>query len=65
MIKVSGKEHVWREGMTIADLLNDLKDFHPYSVVRIDTTYVSRPNFEKTTIPDGAEVFLIPMIAGG
>ena len=65
MIKVSGKEHAWREGMTIADLLNDLQDSHPYAVVRIDTTYVSRPNFEKTVIPDGAEVCLVPMIAGG
>jgi thiamine biosynthesis protein ThiS len=65
MIKVAGKEYAWYAGMTIADLLNDLQDTHPYAVVRIDTTYVSRPNFEKTTIPDGAEVFLIPMIAGG
>ena len=65
MITVSGKEHAWYAGMTIADLLNDLQDTHPYAVVRIDTTYVSRPNFERTTIPDGAEIFLIPMIAGG
>ena len=65
MIKVSGKEHTWRKGMTITDLLNDIKDDHPYAVVRIDSTYVSRPNFDKTIIPDGAEVFLVPMIAGG
>ena len=65
MIKVSGKEHAWREGMTITDLLQDLQDSHTYAVVRIDSNYVSRPNFEKTTIPDGAEVFLVPMIAGG
>ena len=65
MIKVSGKEHAWRKGMTIADLLNDIEDDHPYAVVRIDSTYVSRPNFEKTIIPDGAEIFLVPMIAGG
>lgn len=65
MITVSGKEYAWREGMTIADLLNDIQDTHPYAVVRIDSTYVSRPNFEKTIIPDGAEVFLVPMIAGG
>lgn len=51
--------------MTISDLLNELADRHPYAVVRINETYVSRPNFDKTTIPDGAEVFLIPMIAGG
>jgi len=65
MITVSGKQHAWREGMTVADLLKDMQDSHPYAVVRINETYVSRPNFEKTVIPDGTEVFLVPMIAGG
>ncbi len=65
MIKVSGKTIAWREGMTIADLLNDLEESQPYAVVRIDETYITRPNFEKTTVPDGSEVFLIPMVAGG
>jgi thiamine biosynthesis protein ThiS len=65
MIKVSGKKQAWRQGMTIADLLKDMQDTHPYAVVRIDGTYVSRPNFEKTIIPDDAEVFLVPMVAGG
>lgn len=65
MIRVRGKEHPWREGMTVADLLKDLNDPYPYAVVRIDGTVISRPNFEKTAIPDGAEIFLIPMIAGG
>ena len=65
MIKVSENTITWREGMTISDLLDELGDPHPYAVVRINQTYVSRPNFDRTTIPDDAEVFLIPMIAGG
>ena len=65
MIKVSGKTLPWREGMTVSDLLREIDDTHPYAVVRIDERYVSRPNFEKALIPDGSEVFLIPMIAGG
>jgi thiamine biosynthesis protein ThiS len=65
MIKVAGKSVAWREGMTITDLLRELNDSHPYAVVRLDKKYVSRPNFNKTTIPDNVEVFLIPMIAGG
>ena len=65
MITVSGKKHDWREGMTVADFLKDMQDSHPYAVVRINETNVSRPNFEKTVIPDGTEVFLVPMIAGG
>jgi thiamine biosynthesis protein ThiS len=65
MIRVRGKEHPWREGMTVADLLKELNDPYPYAVVRINSSVISRPNFVKTAIPDGAEIFLIPMIAGG
>jgi thiamine biosynthesis protein ThiS len=65
VIKVSDKTVTWHAGMTISDLLNELDDPHPYAVVRINEKYVSRPNFDKTTIPDGSEIYLIPMIAGG
>jgi len=65
MVKASGHTVVWHEGMTITDLLSEIKDSHPYAVVRINDRYVSRPNFDKTTIPDNSEVFLIPMIVGG
>jgi thiamine biosynthesis protein ThiS len=65
MIQVAGKQMAWREGMTVSDLLDALEDPHPYAVVRINEQYVTRPNFEHTSVPDDAEVFLIPMIAGG
>jgi len=65
MIRIDGKKHSWREGMTIKDILKDLCDSHLYAVVRINDKHISRPHFEKTLIPDNSEVFLIPMIAGG
>jgi thiamine biosynthesis protein ThiS len=65
MIRVSGKQLPWHEGMTVSELLEALKDPHPYAVVRINEQYVTRPNFAKTIVPDNAQVFLIPMIAGG
>ena len=65
MSEVAGKQRPWWEGMTVSDLLDALKDPHPYAVVRINEQYVTRPNFEHTYVPDDAEVFLIPMIAGG
>jgi thiamine biosynthesis protein ThiS len=65
MIQVAGKQMAWRKGLTVSDLLDALKDPHPYAVVRINEQYVTQPNFEHTLIPDDAEVFLIPMIAGG
>ena len=65
MIRVAHQTIDWYEGMTISDLLIEINDPHPYAVVRINQTYVSRPNFDKTTVPDNAEVYLIPMVAGG
>ena len=65
MVKVSDKTVTWHAGMTVSELLNEIDDPHPYAVVRINENYVSRPNFDKTTIPDDSEVFLIPMIVGG
>jgi sulfur carrier protein len=65
MIRVNGKKHPWREGMTIEELLKELENSHHYVVIRINDKHVSKPYFEKTLIPDDAEVFLLPMIAGG
>ena len=65
MIKVKGRDFPWRAGMTVGDLLRDLNDSYPYAVVRINGKHVSRPDFEKTPIPDGSEIYLIPMVAGG
>ena len=65
MIQVADHTIEWREGMTISDLLSEIDDSYPYAAVRINKTYVSRPNFDRTTIPDDAEVYLIPMVAGG
>lgn len=55
----------WREGMTVAALLAELKDGHIYAVVKLDGKLVSRPHFETTPVPDGARLTPIPMIAGG
>ncbi len=65
MIRVAGREHPWRPGLTLADLLAETDALEGIPVVRIGEQYVSRPNFAKTPVPDGAEVFPIPMIAGG
>jgi len=65
VIKVSDRTVAWHEGMTITDLLQAIDDHHPYAVVRINNRYVSRPDFDRITIPDGSQIFLISMIAGG
>ena len=65
MITLDDKELPWREGMTLTDFLNSLDDPHDYAVVRVNGKYVSKPHFDSYLLPDRAEVFLIPMVAGG
>jgi sulfur carrier protein ThiS len=65
MVRVEGREFFWREGMTVADLLKELGDPYPYAVVRIGERLISRPDFNKATVPNDSEVFLIPLISGG
>lgn len=65
MIHVDEKEFAWREGLTVAALLKELKGTKTFAVVRMDGKYITRPKFDQTVIPDGARILLIPMIAGG
>lgn len=65
MVKAGDIELPWHEGMTISDILHKLEDAYPYAVARVDGRLVSRPDFHNVTVPDGSEVFLLPLIAGG
>ena len=65
MIEVDGRKRPWREGMTVADLLAEMENGDRYAVVRVNQAYISRPDFACRIIPDDADVYLIPLIAGG
>ncbi len=65
MVRIAGREIYWREGMTVADLLNELADPYPYAVVRISDRFIAKPDFDKATVPNNSEVHLIPLISGG
>ena len=65
MIYFDELELSWHEGLTLAGLLEQVADGQTYAVVKMDGRLVSRPNFEKTWVPDGARITPIPMIAGG
>ena len=65
MVRIAEREFYWREGMTVADLLKELGDPYPYALVRISNRLISRPDFDKATVPNNSEVFLIPLVSGG
>ena len=51
MMGADGRELFWREGMMVAYLLKELDDPYPYAVARIRGQLISRPDFDKVTIP--------------
>ena len=65
MILVGGKEMIRQPGMTLAQVMETLEDGQLYAVVRLNGKLVSRPYFDSTPVPDGAEILLLPLIAGG
>jgi len=66
MITLDGRQVSWQPDMDVEKLLQDHVDRPElYAVIRLNGKLVSRPVFKETTVPDNAEVVLIPMIAGG
>ncbi|MEA1967915.1 MAG: sulfur carrier protein ThiS [Thermodesulfobacteriota bacterium] len=65
MITADDTEMNWYSGMTVADLLSQIKNTDFCAVVRLNKKLVSRPDFETTPIPDNAVIQLLPLVAGG
>lgn len=65
MIQVDEKPVKWYQGMTIADLLEQMEDVRFCSVVRLNGRLVSSPKFADTRIPNDAVIQLLPLVAGG
>ncbi len=65
MITVDGQQLPWREGMTVADLLEKVDSGDYCAVVRLNGKLVSSPAFHNTSIPDNSVIQLLPLVAGG
>jgi sulfur carrier protein len=66
MIRVNDRHEVdWREGMTVADLLEEMNYTYHEIIVKVDGELVLKEAYDTTTVPDGADVKAIHLIAGG
>jgi len=65
VITLDGEQKPWKRDMTISHLLQEISENHQYAVIKLNGRYISRPSFDTHVIPDNAEIYLIPMIAGG
>ncbi len=65
MINVNGDPHPHHAGMTVRALLKEKGFVFPLLVVRINGELVDREAFDRTPIPDGADVQVLHLMSGG
>ena len=65
MIRVNGELCEHHTGMTVADILEARKYVFRMLAVSIDGELVPRKAYASTVVPDGADVQVLHMIAGG
>ena len=66
MIRVNDRDEIeWEEGMTVSALLERFRYTFPHIIVKIDGQVIRREEYPTRAIPDGADVRVIHLIAGG
>jgi len=66
MIRLNDRDEIeWEEGLTVSGLLERLRYTFPHIIVKIDGEVIPREDYPTCTIPDGADVRVIHLIAGG
>jgi len=66
MIRVNNKFEIeWHDGMTVEQLLEQLKFSFPLIIVSVDGVLVPKDEYATRQIPDGAQVKVLHMTAGG
>jgi sulfur carrier protein len=65
MITVNGDTMDWRDGMTVAEILEIRNYIFRMIAVQVNGELVPRGTYGKAVVPDGADVQVIHMISGG
>lgn len=72
MLRVNYKDMKWEEGMTVENLLQQMKQDKLYSLflggkatVIVNNTIISPPEYSNTYLQDGDEIRVYPFIGGG
>lgn len=65
MITVNGEAMKHTAGMTVRDVLKARNFVFPLLVVRVNGTLVARDDFDRTPVPDGADVQVVHLMSGG
>ncbi len=65
MLIVNDEPLEYDEGMTVADVLKKKNYIFRMLAVWVNGQFVARGTYDKAPVPDGAEVKVLHMIAGG
>lgn len=65
MLLVNDEPLAWHEGMTVRDILKARNYRFPLLVIHVNDALVQKPDYDTTTVPDGAVVKVIHLISGG
>lgn len=66
MITVNRRHKLpWQEGMTVEDVLARMAYTYPRIIVRINDVLIPHDAYAETILPDGADVQVIHLMAGG
>jgi len=64
-IRVNEDELAWRQGMTVSDVLEACNFVFPLLVVHVDGTLIKRGRYDRTEVPEGAEITILHLMSGG
>ena len=65
MITARGRPMDWQEGLTVNEVLLRLGYALPIVIVNMNGKQVPRDRWMTTSVPDGAEIGIFPIMAGG
>jgi sulfur carrier protein len=66
MIRVNNRDEIaWEEGLTVSALLRRFRYTFPHIIVKIDGQVVPPAEYPTRAIPDGVDVQVVHLIAGG
>lgn len=65
MIKINNREHEWKAGMTLQDILDELNYTYPVLVVMVQGEHIDKDMYESTLIKDEADVKILHPVCGG
>jgi len=65
VITVGEERRPWREGLTVQEVLNAAGFEGRLVYVRVNGQRVAPPQWANTTVPDGAQVRILPVVLGG